>query len=164
MHHSTLEQAKRAAAYAAGKRHVKSGCRIGVGSGTTAKFFVEFLAEKVNDGTVEDIICVPSSFSTRKWLTDSGLQVNGLEDILELDLCIDGADEVDFNLNCIKGNSFGSIIFAEYCFFAWRLQFCTVTNCVMHIHSIEMELLRWWWMLNSRKNCASKFQKVLYYR
>ncbi|EJD75542.1 ribose 5-phosphate isomerase A [Loa loa] len=100
---SALDPAKRAAAYAAGKQHVKSGYRIGVGSGTTAKFFVEFLAEKVNDGTVKDIICVPSSFSTRQWLIDSGLQVIDLENTLDLDLCIDGADEVDSNLNCIKG-------------------------------------------------------------
>ncbi|VIO95635.1 ribose 5-phosphate isomerase, putative [Brugia malayi] len=101
--HSTLDLAKRAAAFAAGEQHVKSGCRIGVGSGTTAKFLVEFLAEKVNDGTVKDIICVPSSFSTRQWLIDYGLQVIDLEKILDLDLCIDGADEVDINLNCIKG-------------------------------------------------------------
>lgn len=101
---STLDLAKRAAAYAAGEQHVKSGCRIGVGSGTTAKFFVEFLAEKVNDGTVKDIVCVPSSFSTRQWLIDSGLEVIDLEKNLDLDLCIDGADEVDINLNCIKGN------------------------------------------------------------
>ncbi|VDK74639.1 unnamed protein product [Onchocerca ochengi] len=100
---SALDLAKRAAAYAAGEKHVKSGCRIGVGSGTTAKFFVEFLAEKVNDGTLKDIICVPSSFSTRQWLIDSGLQLTDLEKTLELDLCIDGADEVDSNLNCIKG-------------------------------------------------------------
>lgn len=101
---STLDFAKRAAAYAAGEQHVKSGYRIGVGSGTTAKFFVDFLAEKVNDGTIKDIICVPSSFVTRQWLIDSGLEVTDLEKTLHLDIYIDGADEVDINLNCIKGN------------------------------------------------------------
>ncbi|MCP9261054.1 Oligosaccharyltransferase complex subunit OSTC [Dirofilaria immitis] len=100
---SALDLAKRAAAYAAGEKHVKSGYRIGVGSGTTAKFFVEFLAEKVNDGTLKDIICVPSSFSTRQWLIDFGLQLTDLEKTFDLDLCIDGADEVDVSLNCIKG-------------------------------------------------------------
>lgn len=42
-------------------------------------------------------------FKTRKWLIDSGLPVSDLEKTPELDVCIDGADEVDVNLNCIKG-------------------------------------------------------------
>lgn len=100
---SALDAAKRAAAYAAGEQQVKNGYKIGVGSGTTAKFFVEYLAENVKCGTLKDIICVPSSFSTRKWLIDAGLQISDLEKTPDLDLCIDGADEVDANLNCIKG-------------------------------------------------------------
>ncbi|VDN03501.1 unnamed protein product [Thelazia callipaeda] len=100
---SSLDVAKKAAAYAAGKQHVTSGCTVGVGSGTTAKFFVEYLAEQVGNGSLKDIACVPSSFSTRKWLIDAGLQVTDLENTPDLDLCIDGADEVDANLNCIKG-------------------------------------------------------------
>lgn len=101
---AALDAAKRAAAYAAGEQHVQSGYKIGVGSGTTAKFLVEFLAEKVKAGLLKDIVCVPSSFSTRKWLIDAGLQVSDLEKTPDLDLCIDGADEVDTNLNCIKGS------------------------------------------------------------
>ncbi|VDM37508.1 unnamed protein product [Toxocara canis] len=99
----TLESAKRAAAFAAGERHVFSGCRLGVGSGSTARYLVEFLENSVKTGKLKDIVCVPTSFLTRKWLLDAGLSVTNLEQQPELDVCIDGADEVDANLNLIKG-------------------------------------------------------------
>ena len=98
-----MEGAKRAAAFAAGKHHIASGCRVGVGSGSTVKYLVDFLSESVKNGTLKNIICVPTSFLTRKWLLDAGLDVSNLEQTPELDVCIDGADEVDAHLNCIKG-------------------------------------------------------------
>ncbi|MFH4980670.1 hypothetical protein AB6A40_007379 [Gnathostoma spinigerum] len=100
---ATLENAKRAAAFAAGENHVFSGCRLGVGSGSTVKYLVEFLADRTKKGVLKNIVCVPTSFLTRKWLLDAGLQLTTLEQTPELDVCIDGADEVDAELNCIKG-------------------------------------------------------------
>uniref|UniRef100_A0A0M3I540 ribose-5-phosphate isomerase n=1 Tax=Ascaris lumbricoides TaxID=6252 RepID=A0A0M3I540_ASCLU len=99
----TLEGAKRAAAFAAGERHIFNGCRLGVGSGSTARYLVEFLEDRIKAGKLKDIVCVPTSFLTRKWLLDAGLSVTNLEQQPELDVCIDGADEVDANLNLIKG-------------------------------------------------------------
>lgn len=98
-----MEGAKRAAAFAAGKHHVTSGCKLGVGSGSTVKYLVEYLSESVKNGSLKNIVCVPTSFLTRKWLLDAGLAVSNLEQTSELDVCIDGADEVDAHLNCIKG-------------------------------------------------------------
>lgn len=100
---TTLEAAKRAAAYTAGEREIFSGCRLGVGSGSTAKYLIEFLAERIKNGLLSDIICVPSSFQTNTLLVNAGIHVSSLEQTPVLDLCIDGADEVDDSLNCIKG-------------------------------------------------------------
>lgn len=98
-----MEGAKRAAAFAAGKHHITSGCKLGVGSGSTVKYLVEYLSESIKNGSLKNIICVPTSFLTRKWLLDAGCTVSNLEQTPELDVCIDGADEVDAQLNCIKG-------------------------------------------------------------
>lgn len=56
------KKAKRAAAFACGQDHLRSGQRIGVGSGTTASFLVEYIKEKYNSGELTDIRCVPTSF------------------------------------------------------------------------------------------------------
>ncbi|CAI4226626.1 unnamed protein product [Auanema sp. JU1783] len=100
---SPIEQAKRAAALACFKNHIKSGDRIGVGSGSTVKYLVEHIKTGLESGTLKDIVCVPTSFLTRKWLMDAGIPLTDLEMTPELDVCIDGADEIDVNLTLIKG-------------------------------------------------------------
>uniref|UniRef100_A0AC34Q3R2 Ribose-5-phosphate isomerase n=1 Tax=Panagrolaimus sp. JU765 TaxID=591449 RepID=A0AC34Q3R2_9BILA len=98
-----IEKAKKYAAYSCGEYFIKSGQKIGVGSGSTVKYFVEFLKEKYHQKLLQNIICVPTSFMTRKWLLEANLPVKTLEEEYELDIAIDGADEVDENLNLIKG-------------------------------------------------------------
>uniref|UniRef100_A0A914E6Z8 ribose-5-phosphate isomerase n=1 Tax=Acrobeloides nanus TaxID=290746 RepID=A0A914E6Z8_9BILA len=100
---SPIEKAKRAAAHAASEAFIRSGLRIGVGSGSTVKYLVDYLKEQYGSGELKEILCIPTSFMTRKWLIDSNLPVSDLEKTPELDVCIDGADEVDPSLNCIKG-------------------------------------------------------------
>uniref|UniRef100_A0A0N4ZUS1 ribose-5-phosphate isomerase n=1 Tax=Parastrongyloides trichosuri TaxID=131310 RepID=A0A0N4ZUS1_PARTI len=99
-----MEAGKEAAARACALKHVHSGCKLGVGSGSTVKYLVDFLKEQVSLGKLNDIKCVPTSFLTKKWLCEANLPVYSLESLPSLDVCIDGADEVDLNnLNCIKG-------------------------------------------------------------
>ncbi|EFP09127.1 CRE-RPIA-1 protein [Caenorhabditis remanei] len=98
-----IEQAKKRAAYACGEKYVHSGCRLGVGSGSTVKYLVEYLKQGYQNGQLKDIICVPTSFLTKQWLIESGLPVSDLDSHPELDVCIDGADEVDGQFTCIKG-------------------------------------------------------------
>jgi len=98
-----IERAKKAAAFACGEVHIKSGMKIGVGSGSTVRYLVEFLKERYQQKALKDIVCVSTSFMTRKWLIDAGLPVSTLEQHSELDIAIDGADEVDSQLNLIKG-------------------------------------------------------------
>jgi ribose 5-phosphate isomerase A len=57
-----VDKAKQSAAYACADEHIRSGMRIGVGSGSTAKFLVDWIHERYSTGAIKDIICVPTSF------------------------------------------------------------------------------------------------------
>ncbi|KAJ1373785.1 ribose 5-phosphate isomerase [Parelaphostrongylus tenuis] len=67
------------------------------------RYLVEYLESAVKSGKLQNIVCVPTSFLTKKWLLDAGLSVTDLDATPELDICIDGADEIDSDFNCIKG-------------------------------------------------------------
>ncbi|RWC07291.1 MAG: ribose 5-phosphate isomerase A, partial [Mesorhizobium sp.] len=81
--------------------HVGDGMRLGIGTGTTADEFVRLLAEKVATGL--KIIGVPTSERTAALCRELGVPLSTLEDTPELDLTIDGADEIDPDLMLIKG-------------------------------------------------------------
>ncbi|XP_023029809.1 ribose-5-phosphate isomerase [Leptinotarsa decemlineata] len=99
---SCINIAKKAAARAAVDRHVKSGNIIGIGSGSTVVFAVERLAERVSKEALK-VKCVPTSFQARQLVIQHNLPLTDLEIHPELDICIDGADEVDSQMNLIKG-------------------------------------------------------------
>lgn len=82
---------------------VRSGMRVGLGSGSTARFATQRLAELVRSGTLTDIVGAATSEVTRAEATALGLTL--MDDALPdaLDLTIDGADEIDPDLNVIKG-------------------------------------------------------------
>lgn len=81
--------------------HVEDGMRLGIGTGSTAEEFVRLLAVKVADGL--SIIGVPTSERTAALCTELGVPLSTLEETPELDLTIDGADEIDPQLGLIKG-------------------------------------------------------------
>ncbi|WP_395174887.1 ribose-5-phosphate isomerase RpiA [Roseibium alexandrii] len=80
---------------------VTSGMRLGIGTGSTAEFFVHALAKRVADGL--DVIGVPTSERTAELAASLGIKLTTLEALPELDLTVDGADELDANLALIKG-------------------------------------------------------------
>jgi len=80
---------------------VVSGMRLGIGTGSTAEFFVHALAKRVADGL--DVIGVPTSERTRELASDLGIRLTTLDELPELDLTVDGADELDAHLALIKG-------------------------------------------------------------
>ncbi|WP_088343496.1 MULTISPECIES: ribose 5-phosphate isomerase A [Rhodomicrobium] len=82
---------------------VTSGMKLGLGTGSTAGKLVELLAKKVKAGQLSDIVCVPTSEETRIQAERAGLKLTTLDDYPELDLTIDGADEIDDSLRLIKG-------------------------------------------------------------
>ena len=94
------EHFKRAAA-AKALEFVRPGMRLGLGTGSTAKHFVELLGERVRGGL--DVIGVPTSESTRADAERAGVALTTLDDTPELDLTVDGADEIGPDLTLIKG-------------------------------------------------------------
>jgi len=81
--------------------YVKDGMKLGIGTGSTAEEFIRLLAERVKGGL--DIIGVPTSERSRELCEELGIKLATLEEQPELDLTIDGADEVDGELSLIKG-------------------------------------------------------------
>jgi ribose 5-phosphate isomerase A len=82
-------------------KYVEDGMRLGIGTGSTADEFVRLLAEKVADGF--SVRGVPTSERTARLCLELGVPLNSLDELPELDLTIDGADEVDSSLSLIKG-------------------------------------------------------------
>lgn len=95
-----VEALKRQAA-ARALEDVRGGMKLGLGTGSTARHFVELLGERVRAGL--DVVGVPTSEATRAQAEQCGIHLTTLDEALELDLTIDGADEVDPALNLIKG-------------------------------------------------------------
>jgi len=91
---------KRAAA-ARALEFVRPGMRLGLGTGSTAKHFVELLAERVRTGL--DVIAVPTSEATRSDAERLGVPLTNLDETPALDLTVDGADEIAPDLSLIKG-------------------------------------------------------------
>jgi ribose 5-phosphate isomerase A len=96
----TTQEQKRAAALAA-LDYIEDGMRLGLGTGSTAALFVEAVAAKTRQGL--KLACVATSETTRKQAESLGLVLSSLDETPVLDLAVDGADEVDGNLNLIKG-------------------------------------------------------------
>jgi len=82
---------------------IESGMVLGLGTGSTAKFAVERIAERIQTGDLQNIIGIPSSDRTEKLARRLNIPLTDLETHPEIDLTIDGADEVDPDLNLIKG-------------------------------------------------------------
>ena len=81
--------------------YVRPGMKLGLGTGSTAEKFVDLLGAKVSEGL--DVVCVPTSEATRLQAEGLGIPLTTLEQDPELDLTIDGADELDERLQLIKG-------------------------------------------------------------
>jgi ribose 5-phosphate isomerase A len=95
-----VEAQKRAAA-AGAIELVQSGMRLGLGTGSTARHFVELLGERVRAGL--KIIAVPTSEVTRIQAQGLGIALTTLDEVGALDLTVDGADEIAPDLTLIKG-------------------------------------------------------------
>lgn len=98
---SPIDKAKFVAAKKA-TEYVKSGMKVGLGTGSTAAWLVQCLGELVRDEGLR-IKGVPTSSRTAMLARDVGIDVISLDEAKWLDLTIDGTDEYDSNLNLIKG-------------------------------------------------------------
>lgn len=82
---------------------IESGMVLGLGTGTTARFALEEIGKRCKDGRLKNIVGIPSSLDTDKRARELGIPIVTFDEKQELDITIDGADEVDPQLNLIKG-------------------------------------------------------------
>eukprot|EP00930_Biecheleria_cincta_P027089 TRINITY_DN19030_c0_g1_i1.p1 TRINITY_DN19030_c0_g1~~TRINITY_DN19030_c0_g1_i1.p1 ORF type:complete len:345 (-),score=75.43 TRINITY_DN19030_c0_g1_i1:92-1090(-) len=105
------DELKKQAGYKAVDDYVRSGTVIGLGTGSTAAFAVERVGEKLKSGELKDIIAIPTSIRTQEQSEALGIPLATLDTHSDLDVAIDGADEVDPGLNLVKGG--GGALFRE---------------------------------------------------
>jgi ribose 5-phosphate isomerase A len=96
------DELKQEAAYRAVEL-VRSGMVVGLGSGSTADFATQRLGQRLKSGEIKDIVGIPSSSKTERLATALKIALVSFEEKQQLDITIDGADEVDPDLNLIKG-------------------------------------------------------------
>merc|ERR1712087_651668 len=105
------DELKKLVGYKAVDDYVTSGMVVGLGTGSTAAFAVERVGEKLKSGELKDIIAIPTSIRTKEQAEALGIPLATLDTHSDLDVAIDGADEVDPALNLGKGG--GGALFRE---------------------------------------------------
>ena len=90
--------------------YVEDGMIVGLGTGSTVAFMLNKLSQRVKTGL--NIKAISTSAATTKLATTLGIKISKLDEINEIDLTIDGADEVDENLNGIKGGG-GALLYEK---------------------------------------------------
>jgi ribose 5-phosphate isomerase A len=83
--------------------YVQNGMVIGLGSGSTARYMLIGLSERLRDGRLRDVIGVPTSEATAELAHSLSIPLTTLDEHDQLDVALDGADEIDPQLNLIKG-------------------------------------------------------------
>jgi len=101
------EAKKRAAVEAV--KHVRDGFVVGLGSGSTAAFAIKEIGRGVQEKSIK-VLGVPTSHQAFILAIECGIPITTLNEHPKLDLCIDGADEIDRELNLIKGRGGGAIM------------------------------------------------------
>lgn len=96
------DELKQQAAFKA-VEYVKSGMKVGLGTGSTAAFAVARIGALLKSGELKDLVCVPTSVRTYEQAKSLGIPLATLDEVPKLDVAIDGADEVDPALDVVKG-------------------------------------------------------------
>ena len=97
-----VELGKKNAAFKAVEDNVKQNMILGIGSGSTVVYAVKAITE-INKNNKLNLKCIPTSFQSHQLIVENGLTLVTLDQYPEIDLDIDGADEIDKSLNLIKG-------------------------------------------------------------
>jgi len=103
-----MNEKKIAAEYAVD--YIEDGMIVGLGTGSTVSFMLNKLSQRIKGGL--NITAISSSAATTKLASSLGIKISMLSDVDEIDLTIDGADEVDENLNGIKGGG-GALLYEK---------------------------------------------------
>ncbi|MBD2314358.1 ribose-5-phosphate isomerase RpiA [Desertifilum sp. FACHB-1129] len=87
----------------AAANRVQSGMIVGLGTGSTTAYAIEFIGNRLKSGELKDIIGIPTSFQAEVLAKKHGVPLTTLDAVDHIDIAIDGADEVDPQKNLIKG-------------------------------------------------------------
>ncbi|MEK7392641.1 MAG: ribose-5-phosphate isomerase RpiA, partial [Fibrobacterota bacterium] len=148
-----LESAKRSAA-AAALELVEDGMALGLGTGSTAKHLVQLLAERIHN-TGLHVECCATSRETADLARSLGIEIFDLDDLGDLDLAIDGADEIDPALNLVKGG--GAAHFREKLVEKAAKRFAVIADNTKLVdklgttRQIPLEILPFAWRTTTRR-------------
>ncbi|MCP2731721.1 ribose-5-phosphate isomerase RpiA [Limnofasciculus baicalensis] len=82
---------------------VESGTIVGLGTGSTTAYAIQYIGDRLKSGEIKDIVGIPTSFQAEVLAKEYGIPLTTLDAVDHIDIAIDGADEVDPNKNLIKG-------------------------------------------------------------
>jgi ribose 5-phosphate isomerase A len=132
--------------------YVEDGMTVGLGTGSTAYWMVERLGERVREGL--RVRCVPTSRRTEEQARRLGLPLVGLGEVLELDIAIDGADEIGPGLALIKGG--GGALLREKLVASAARRFVVVADASKRVEvlgrfPLPVEVVPFAWELTARR-------------
>jgi len=151
----SINELKRAAGYRAADDYIRDGMGIGVGSGSTAYYATLRIAERLREGTLRDILAIPTSEDTARIAREQGIPLTTLEEHPRIAVTIDGADEVDPEQNVIKGLG-GFLLREKIVAFATDYEIMVVddSKLVQHLGEkapVPVEVIRFGW----QNTCAA---------
>ena len=131
---------------------VEDGMTVGLGTGSTAYWMVEALGLRVREGL--RVRCVPTSRRTEEQARALGIPLVGLGDVLELDLAIDGADEIGPGLALIKGG--GGALLREKLVASAARRFVVIADALKKVEvlgrfPLPVEVVPFAWELTARR-------------
>lgn len=136
--------------------YVQSGMVLGLGTGSTAAFAVAKIGELLKEGTLKDIIGVPTSKRTAEQAAALGIPLSVLDDHPKIDLAIDGADEVDPDLNLVKGR--GGALLREKMVEAASAKFVVIVDETKLVNGLggsglamPVEVVQFCWKYNAER-------------
>lgn len=147
------ETFKRQAAEAA-LDEVESGMVLGLGTGSTVAHFLELLGQALEEGRLEDVTGVPTSVRTGREAREAAIPLVGLGDQRELDLTVDGADEVSPGLDLVKG--MGGALLREKMVAQASRRLCIIADESKAVERLgirsplPVEVVGWGWQVHAR--------------
>ena len=126
---ASQEELKKQVGYKAVDDYVQSGMVVGLGTGSTAYYAVERVGNKLKSGELKDILAIPTSVRTKEQAEELGIPLVTLNTHSKLDVAIDGADEVDPDLNLVKGG--GGALLREKMVEIMADKFIVIGTCVV---------------------------------
>lgn len=148
----TIDESKKLVAEEVVKS-IKDGMKIGLGSGSTVFYMMQKLGERVKEEEL-NIVGIPTSNQTAEWAKEFGVPLTDFSNVQQLDLAIDGADEVDLNFQLIKGG--GGALLREKIVAAASKEFYVIVDdskTVNHLgaFSLPVEVISFGWEITAAK-------------